>query len=65
MIDDAFEAVFVHQIERPVTAKHGSSLDFGPLTVHMQAKPPWCGHWRAGRVKGFSVRLPGALRIRI
>jgi hypothetical protein len=40
MIDDAFEAVFVHQIERPVTAKHGSSLDFGPLTVHMQAKPP-------------------------
>jgi len=26
----------------------------------MQAKPPWCGYWRAGRVKGFSVHLPGA-----
>jgi len=28
----------------------------------MALKPPLCGHqWRAGRVKGFSVRLPTAL----
>ena len=60
MIDDAFEAVFARQIEGPATADRGSSLDFGPLPVHMQAKPPWRGHWRAGRVKGFSVHLPGA-----
>jgi hypothetical protein len=27
----------------------------------MRIKPPLRGHWRSGRVKDFSVRLPTAL----
>src|SRR5208283_48244 len=39
----------------------GILLDFAVGAGHIRVKPLRCGHWRAGRVKGFSVRLLRAL----